>query len=283
MQTVKIISDSTCDLSKELCERFNVDIIPLHIILGDDIYSDGVDVTPEQIYEWVDKNHSNPKTAAPSPQEIEEVFRKYLDQYQEIVCFSISASMSASNSNMHLAARDLEAEDRIFVVDSANLSTGMGNLVMEAAEMAQAGEDGRTIADRMEELKPLVRSSFVVDTLFYLYRGGRCSGLTALAGETLRLHPKISVVDGEMGAGKRYRGKIDRAVMNYVHDMEDELKQAMAKRIVITHTKSKPETVQAVWDYLDSLHYFGEIDETLAGGVVTCHCGPGVLGLFFIA
>ncbi len=283
MQTVKIISDSTCDLSKEWCERFNVDIIPLHVVLGDDMYSDGVDVTADEIYEWVDKNHQNPKTAAPSPQEIEEVFQKYLEQYQEIVCFSISASMSASNSNMHLAARDLEAEDRIFVIDSANLSTGLGNLVLEAAEMAAAGEDGKTIADRMEELKPLVRSSFVVDTLFYLYRGGRCSGLTALAGETLRLHPKISVVDGEMGAGKRYRGKIDRAVMNYVHDLEDELMQAQPKRVFITHTRSNPETVQAVREYLESLGHFEEIGETLAGCVVTCHCGPGVLGLFYIA
>ncbi len=283
MQTVKIISDSTCDLSTELRERFNVDIIPLHVILGDDMYSDGVDITPEEIYAWVDKNKANPKTAAPSPQEIEEVFQKWLKQYQEIVCFSISASMSASYSNMHLAAKDLDAEDRIHVVDSANLSTGMGQLVMTAAEMAADGADGGTIAARMEELKPLVRSSFVVDTLFYLYRGGRCSGLTALAGETLRLHPKISVVDGEMGAGKRYRGKIDRAVMNYVHDMQEELMQAMANRIVITYTRSDPKTVQAVHEYLKSLHHFDEIDETLAGCVVTCHCGPGVLGLFFVA
>ncbi len=283
MQTVKIISDSTCDLSTELTERFNVDIIPLHIILGDETYSDGVDVTAEQIYDWVDKNKKNPKTAAPSPHEIEEVFRRALEEYQEIVCFSISASMSASNANMHLAAQDLEAEDRIHVIDSANLSTGLGNLVLEAAEMAADGANGSEIEAQMEKQKPLVRSSFLVDTLFYLYRGGRCSGLTALAGETLKLHPKISVVDGEMSAGKKYRGNIDRALMNYVHDLEPELKKAQPHRIFITHSRSNPETELAIYEYLESLNYFEEIDNTLAGGVVTCHCGPGTLGLFYIA
>ncbi len=283
MQTVKIISDSTCDLTESQKEEYNIGTIPLHVILGDQVYEDGINITPKMISDWADANKATPKTAAPSPDEIIEEFRPALEEYQEIVCFSISASMSASNSAMHLAAQELEAEDRIHVIDSANLSTGLGLMVLEAAEMAADGADGKTIVEHVEKQKPLVRATFVVDTLMYLYRGGRCSGLTAIAGETLKIHPKISVVDGEMGAGKRYRGKIDRAVMNYVHDLEDELMQAQPKRVFITHTRSNPETVQAVREYLESLGHFEEIGETLAGCVVTCHCGPGVLGLFYIA
>ncbi len=283
MQTVKIISDSTCDLSPAQREKYGIEIIPLHVILGEDSYEDGVNVTPEKIIAWVDETREAPKTAAPTPEEIIGIFREQLQNYQEIVCFSISAGMSASNAAMHLAAQQLEAEDRIFVIDSANLSGGMGLLVTEAAELAQNGADGRTIAEQMERQKPLVRSSFVVDTLMYLYRGGRCSGLTAVAGETLMLHPKIILTDGEMKAGKKYRGNINRVTMKYARELEEELLKAQSKRAFITHSPSDPGTVKQVNDYLQSLNFFEEICTFDAGGVVTCHCGPNTLGVFYLA
>ena len=169
------------------------------------------------------------------------------------------------------------------VIDSANLSTGIGLLVIEAAEMAQQGKGAAEITARIEELKPLVRASFVVDTLTYLYRGGRCSGLAALAGGALKLHPRIGVEDGKMGPGKKYRGNMEKVVLSYVKDMEEAMKNARPERVFITHSGSAPEIVDKVRAYLNDLHVFHEILETRAGGVVSSHCGPGTLGVLFIA
>ena len=199
-----------------------------------------------------------------------------------MVCFSISDEMSASGSVMRLAAGELEAEDLIHVVNSANLSTGIGLLVVEAAIMAREGADGETIVRRMEELKPLVRASFVVDTLVYLHRGGRCSGLAALAGGALKLHPRILVEDGKMKPGKKYRGNINKVIMSYATDMEEDLKRAKKDRVFITHSACDTAVVEEVRQYLKSLNHFDEILETMAGGVVSSHCGPGTLGVLFI-
>ncbi len=280
---VKIISDSTCDLSKELLEEFSVSILPLHIILGEEEYEDGEGITPEKIYEWSDANKSTPKTSAPSIQRAIDLFAPYLENNGQIVCFSISEDMSSSANVMRLAAEELEAADRVFVVDSANLSTGIGLLVLEAATMAKNGLEAKEIASRMEALKPKVRASFVVDTLTYLYRGGRCSGLAAMAGSVLKLHPRIEVVDGKMGPGKKYRGRIDRVIMDYVQDMEAEIKAAKPERVFITHSGCGPEIVEQVSEYLKSLHHFDRILVTRAGGVISSHCGPGTLGVLFIA
>ena len=280
---VRIISDSTCDLSKELCERYGIKLLPLHVLLGDDDYQDGVDIRPETIFEWSDRTKTTPKTAAPSLAETEDLFRTILDEGDEIVAFSISASMSSSNNVMHLAMQSLEAEDRISVIDSANLSTGIGLLVVRAAEMAQKGKERSEIVSQMERLIPLVRASFVVDTLVFLHRGGRCSGLAALAGSTLKLHPKIEVAGGAMGAGKKYRGSLDTVIMKYVREMEEQLKEAVPDHVFITHSGVDPVLVEEVRSYLVSLGRFEEIHETRAGGVISSHCGPGTLGVLFIA
>lgn len=280
---VKIISDSTCDLSKELLDEFSVSILPLHIILGEEEYEDGEGITPEKIYEWSDAHKATPKTSAPSIQRAVELFAPHLENNGQIVCFAISEDMSASANVMRLAAEELEAEERIFVIDSANLSTGIGLLVLEAATMAKNGLDAKEIAEKIEALKPKVRASFVVDTLTYLHRGGRCSGLAAMAGGVLKLHPRIEVVNGKMGPGKKYRGKIDRVIMDYVRDMEASLKTAKPERVFITHSGCDKEIEERVFDYLKSLKYFDRILITRAGGVVSSHCGPGTLGVLFIA
>ena len=182
---IKIISDSTCDLSKELLEKYDISIVPLHIHLGDMEYGDGVDITPDDIYKWSDANKTTPKTSAASIQETVDVMEPFVKEGMELICFSISGSMSASGNVMRLAAEELEAEDKVFVVDSANLSTGIGLLVIEAALMARTGKSAVEIVEEIERLKPLVRASFVVDTLTYLYRGGRCSAVAAMAGGVL--------------------------------------------------------------------------------------------------
>lgn len=279
---VKIISDSTCDLSKELLDEFSVSILPLHIILGEEEFEDGEGITPEKIYAWSDAHKATPKTSAPSIQRTMELFGPHLENNGQIVCFAISEDMSASANVMRLAAEELEAEDRVFVIDSANLSTGIGLLVLEAAVMAKNGLEAKEIAAQIEILKPKVRASFVVDTLTYLYRGGRCSGLAAMAGGVLKLHPRIEVVHGKMGPGKKYRGKIDRVIMDYVRDMEAALKTAKPERVFITHSGCDKEIEERVFEYLKDLNHFDRILITRAGGVVSSHCGPGTLGVLFI-
>ena len=279
---VKIISDSTCDLSPELIAKYDIDILPLHILLGEDEYEDGKNITPEQIYSWSDENKTTPKTSAPALTDAIELFKPYIDEGREIVCFSISSSMSTSGNVMRIAAEELEAEDRITVIDSANLSTGIGLLVIEAAIMAQNNHTVEEIVSAIEALKPNVRASFVVDTLTYLYRGGRCNAVSAMAGGVLKLHPKIVVENGAMNASKKYRGKINSAIMTYVKDMEDDLKAARPNRVFITHSGCDRTIVEGVHSYLENLGVFSEILETRAGGVISSHCGPGTLGVLFI-
>lgn len=280
---VKIISDSTCDLSPELIAKYDIDILPLHILLGEDEYEDGRNITPQQIYDWSDTHKTTPKTSAPSLAEAIELFRPYIEEKREIVCFSISGSMSTSGNVMRLAAEELEASDLVTVIDSANLSTGIGLLVIEAAIMAGKGQSAAEIIAAIEVLKPKVRASFVVDTLTYLYRGGRCNAVSAMAGGVLRLHPKIVVENGAMDASKKYRGKINSVIISYVKDMEEDLKSARPERVFITHSGCDRDTVNAVRSYLESFGIFHEILETRAGGVVSSHCGPGTLGVLFIA
>lgn len=280
---VKIISDSTCDLSEELVKKYDISILPLHILLGGEEYEDGFGITPEEIFRWSDANKTTPKTSAPSMERAVEMLKPYVMEGREVVCFSISDSMSTSGNVMRLAAEELGAEKIVTVINSANLSTGIGLLVIEAAVMAGEGKNAAEIAARIEALKPLVRASFVVDTLTYLHRGGRCSGLAAFAGSALKLHPRIAVEDGAMHPGKKYRGKIDKVILSYVQDMEDELWQAKTDRVFITHSGCDRETVEQVRNYLEGLHVFREVLETRAGGVISSHCGPGTLGVLFIA
>ena len=280
---VKIISDSTCDLSQELLEKYDISILPLHILLGEEEYEDGRDITIEEIYDWSEAHKETPKTSAPSLDRALELFEPYVKRGDEIVSFSISGSMSSSGNVMRMAAEQLEAENSIHVIDSQNLSTGIGLLVVEAAAMAKDGRTAEEIVQRMEELIPRVRASFVVDTLVYLHRGGRCSGLAAMAGSALKLHPRIQVIDGAMQSGKKYRGSIDRVILSYVKDMEEDMKAADKTRVFITHSGCEREIVEQVREYLKGLDIFSEIWVTRAGGVVSSHCGPGTLGVLFIA
>ena len=280
---VKIIADSTCDLSQDLVEKYNVAILPLNIVLGDKEYQDGVNIQPDEIYAWSDEHKTTPKTSAVGLEAAMDMFGKYLDQGMDIITFAISEDMSTTTNVMRLAAQVLEAEDRVHVINSANLSTGIGHLVIEAALMAEAGADAVEIVARVEQLKPRVRASFVVDTLVYLYRGGRCGGLAALAGGALKLHPRISVVDGKMIPGKKYRGKIDHVVMSYVKEMEEELLAAKKGRVFITHSGCEEQLISQVREDLESLNHFDEILVTRAGGVISSHCGPGTLGVLYIS
>lgn len=283
MKKVAIIADTTCDLSVELKERYQIKTIPLHILLGDREYSDGVDISPNDIYRWSDENKATPKTSAVAPAEAADALETVLENAESVICFCISDQMSSTGNVFRLAVQDLEVEDKVFVVDSKNLSTGIGLQVIEAAILAEQGMNAKEIVEQIQTICPRVRASFVVDTLTYLHRGGRCSGLAALAGGALKLHPLISVIDGKMIPGKKYRGKMDRVIIEYVKDMEEELKKAKEDRVFITHSGCEEEIIEAVKKELTELGRFKEILVTRAGSVITSHCGPGTLGVLYIA
>ena len=281
--SVKIIADSTCDLSKELLEKYEISILPLHIVLGDKEYKDGLEILPDEIYAWSNANKEAPKTSAASISDAMELFETNLKNHDEIVCFSISGQMSTTVNVMRMAVEELDAEDKIHIIDSENLSTGGGLLVIEAAIMASAGKSGKEIVTAIEQLKPQVRASFIVDTLTFLHRGGRCSGVAALAGGALKLHPKIVVENGGMKPDKKYRGKMSSAILTYAKELEPQLKDAKTDRVFITHSGCTDEIIQNIYDFVKELNLFDEILITRAGGVISSHCGPGTLGVLFIA
>ena len=280
---VKILSDSTCDLPRELVEKYGITILPLHILLGENDFRDGVDISVDEIYAWAEANDKTPKTAAISPEEAMNAISSLLEESDEIVCFSISSTMSGTFSILNLAADSLEVTDRVYCIDSQNLSTGIGLMILEAAEMAQSGKSAKEIVEYIEALRPLVRSSFVVDILTYLHRGGRCSSVAAMAGSMLKLHPRIVVEGGKMDAGKKYRGKMNKVILEYVRDMEEELKKAKSDRVFITHSGCDQELLDSVRAYLQDLNVFDEIITSRAGSVISSHCGPGTLGVLYIA
>ena len=280
--SVKIIADSTCDLSKDLLEKYDISVLPLHIVLGDKEYKDGLEISPDEIYEWSNANKEAPKTSAAAISDTIDNYSKYLKSYDEIICFSISGQMSTTVNVMRMAAEELDAEDTIHIIDSENLSTGGGLLVIEAAIMAKEGKSRIEIVESINELKPYVRASFIVDTLTFLHRGGRCSGVAALAGGALKLHPKNVVENGGMKPDKKYRGKMNSAILTYVKDLEPQIQNAKSDRVFITHSGCEKETIESVRQYLSELGHFEEILITRAGGVISSHCGPGTLGVLFI-
>ena len=257
-------------------------MIPLHILLGEEEYLDRVGISQEEIFEWANKNKTTPKTSAVSVADATEKIKPMLDAGDELIIFTISSAMSTTYNVFNMVAEDLDATDRVHVVDSLNLSTGIGLLVTEAAEMAKEGLTVEEILKEIERLKPKVRASFVIDTLTYLARGGRCSSVAALTGGVLRIHPKIIVKDGKMEVSKKYRGNIKAVVMDYVKDMHYALLEARPMRVFITHTSADRELIEEVRSYLEELGHFDEIFETHAGGVISSHCGPGTLGVLFI-
>lgn len=282
---IKIIADSTCDLSQELIQRYGIAILPLYIHTGDQEYKDGESITPDQLYIWSDEHQQTPKTAAPSIEDaihIMEPYTKGKPEESDILFFAISEDMSASANVARMAAEELEWSEHVSVIDSQSLSTGIGLQIIHAAVLAEQGKPLSEITQEILALRPRVRASFVVDTLVYLHRGGRCSATAALFGTMLKLKPKIVVVDGKMDAAKKYRGKLNKVIIDYVKDLEPQLLHACEDRVFITHSGCDQEIIDTVKKYLEGLHIFREILITRAGCVVSSHCGPGTLGVLFI-
>lgn len=277
---IKITSDSTCDLSPELVEKYNVGIFPLHVILGDKTYIDGVDITPQDIFNYVSQTGELPKTAAYSAEDYGEYFKKELEGYDALIHFNISSKASASYDNANLASKNFGG--KVLVVDSLALSTGQGLLVLKACDLAAEGKSAKEIVKIVEELRPKLNTSFVPDVLDYLHKGGRCSLAALIGAKVLKLHPLISMKEGQMYAKKKYMGGLEACLKKYIKDLAEEYHSYDKTRCFITHSSCEPEVVEKVRAQVKEIFDFNEILETVAGSVVTSHCGKNTLGVLFI-
>ena len=278
MSHIKITCDSTCDLPQELYAKYDVEVVALAVTLGDELHRDGVDITAPELFSYVKETGTLPKTSAISMGEYMDVFGKYVDEGRTVIHINLSSNLSASHQNAVLAAQEL---GNVYVVDSRNLSTGSGHLVIEAAEMAAQGLDAGTIVARLNEMKERVDASFVLQTLEYLQKGGRCSSVTALGARALQLRPEIRVADGGMGVGKKYRGSMEKSVLDYVRGRLDGRDDIDTHRIFVTHSPMDQSVVDKAIALVKELHPFEEVIETSAGCTICSHCGPNCLGVLF--
>ncbi len=279
MSRIKITGDSTIDLSKELMEKYAVDTVPLYINMGDESFQDGVTVTPSDIYAYVAKTGTLPKTAAPSVGDYLEFFSKLKEDCDEIIHFNISSEFSSAHQNALVAAQEIGG---VYPIDSRNLSTGTGLLVLEACEMAQNGMDADEITLEIDRLIPKVEASFIINRLDYLAKGGRCSSLVAMGANVLHLRPMILVKDGKMEVGKKYRGSFDDCMVKYIKDKIGGRDDLRLKRIFITHTACPADTLALAEKTVRECQNFGEILDTDASCTISNHCGESTLGVLFI-
>ena len=276
---VKIISDSTCDLSPELLERYDIAITPLCVIKDGKEFHDGVDITPADIFAHVDGGGELCSTAAVSQFEYTQMFTRYAKEYDEVVQINIGSNFSCCYQNACLAAQEF---DNVFVVDSGNLSTGQGLLVVAAAKFAQQGVSGIEIAERVRALVPKVETSFLIDRLDYMRKGGRCSTVAALGANLLKLKPCIEVREGKMSVCKKYRGSFEKCIRQYVKERLDGREDIATELVFITHAAADTNVVAAAKEETAQYGSFEEVEETQAGCTVSCHCGPNTLGILFV-
>lgn len=278
MAKIKITCDSTCDLTPELYEKYDIEVIRYGIYLGDELRTDGVDVQVSELYEYADRTGVLPKTSAISPEEYKDVFKKYTDQGMSVIHINLSSELSSAFQNAMIAAREV---GNVYPIDSRNLSTGSGHLVLMAKELADQGLEAEEIVERLNEAKERLDVSFVITTLEYLRMGGRCSALAAFGANLLKLHPEIKVMNGKMGVGRKYRGTTKKFVEAYVRGALEGRTDIDTHRIFVTHSPMDPEIVQDMMRLVNELHPFEEVIETSAGCTVSTHCGPGTLGVLF--
>ena len=274
-----ILSDSTCDLSAEIVKARDIKISPLTVVFGDEKHLDGVDVTPDDVYDYYKNTKSLAKTTATNMAEHEDFITENVPEGKEAVYFNISSEMSTTFNNARLAAEEM---DNVYVIDSRNLSTGIGLLVLHACDLADEGKSAKEIYDEITELTAYVDASFVVETLEYLHKGGRCSSIAALGANLLKLRPMIQVKDGKMGVAKKYRGKMSEVFKQYVDEKLNDENKFIGKRIFITHSGNCDEIAVELKEMVLKAYPDKEVIITRAGCTVSCHCGPGTLGVLGI-
>ena len=276
---IRITSDSTCDLNHLIVER-NIGIMPLQVNLGEDAFRDGVDITPEKIFAFVAETGTLPKTAAPSIGEYEEFFARELEGYDALIHINISTKSSGSHNFAKNAAEGFNG--KVFVVDSKALSTGQGLLVMKACDLRDEGKSAEEIVAVLEELRERINTSFVPDNLDYLHKGGRVSGMVKTVAGMFKIHPQILMEDGQLVPGKKYKGKMSVLIKQYIDDLKELYPDYDKGRCFVTHSTADRELVDAAIAKVKENFEFDEIIETVAGSIITSHCGKGTLGVLFV-
>ena len=276
-----LCADSTCDLSADLVAKYNVHIMPMHVTLEEKSYNDGVDINPDDIYAIYHEKKILPKTAALNMDEVLEFVTPFIEAGNDVLCVTLGSGLSTTYNSFRLAAMET---DGLYIIDSNNLSTGFGHVVMAAGDRIAAGMPIQQIVDEVQELTQKVESSFIVDTLEFLHKGGRCSAVAMLGANVLKLKPciEVSTEGGKMGVTKKYRGTLERVLEEYVSDRlagRDDIRQ---DRIFITHSGISQERIDIVKAAIEKNMHFDEIYVTRAGCTISSHCGPNTLGILFV-
>ena len=279
MENIKITCDSTCDLTQELYKKHAIEVLSLGVALGDDFRKDGLDVSAEELFQFVERTGTLPQTSAVSVGDYLDVFGKYRDSGYQVIHISLSSELSVSYQNACIAAAET---GNVFVVDSRNLSSGSGHLVLCAREMADRGMSAEDIVQALNEKKALLDVSFVLQTLEFLRKGGRCSGVAAYGANLLKIRPEIEVSDGSMKVGRKYRGTMEHSIQAYIRGRLEGKRDIDCERIFVTHSGVPDGIVNDAVALVKELQPFREVIVTRAGCTISSHCGPGTLGVLFM-
>ncbi len=276
---IKILSDSTCDLPEQLLQQYDITLTPLSVVKNDEVFKDGVTITPADIFAHVAAGGALCSTSAVSVGEYQDFYERYAQEYDGIIQITIGSGFSASYQNACLAA---EEYDNIRVIDSQNLTVGQGFITWKAAQLAQEYTDLDELAQAIREYVPKVEASFVVDKLDYLVKGGRCSSAAALGANLLNLKPCIEVRDNKMSVVKKYRGNLSKCLTTYVKDRLDGREDLDPSSVFIIKTTLTEESYDALVTAVNSYGLFHTVLETTAGCTISCHCGPGTASIVFV-
>lgn len=276
---IRISADSTCDLSPEQIRENHIAIKPMIVNMGEKSYYDGVDISPAQIFAHVAAGNPLCTTSAVPIGEYQEFFAELLKDADAVIHVNIGSGFSSTHRNAVLAAEEME---NVYVVDSRNLSTGHGHVVLEACRLAQNGETPEAIVEKLNEFAPRVDASFLLDRLDYMKKGGRCSAVTVLGANLLKLKPCIEVIDNKMLVGKKYRGNYAKCMDSYVRERLEGKTDLVFDEIFITHTPVSEEILSTVRKAVDECASFKTVTETTAGCTISCHCGEGCLGILYV-
>ena len=275
---IALSAESTLDLSKELLQKYDINVLPFTVLLGENEYKDG-EITGPDIFDYVDKNKVLPRTCAVNEYQYRDYFRSFLENgYDAVIHISLSSGISSSYDNAEKASHKF---DNVYVIDSASLSTGIALEVIYARKLIDKGLDAKEIVEKVKARIPYVQASFVIQTLDYLYKGGRCSGLARLGAALLRIKPQIIVSEGKMAPAKKYFGRKSQVIESYCKDTLEQFANPDLSIAFVTHTYATPEMVAVAIEALKN-RGFKTIYETHAGATITSHCGPQTLGILFI-
>ncbi len=276
---IKITSDSTCDLSPVQLQENDITVLGLVVNMGGKAYTDGVDIRPDDIYAHVAGGGDLCSTAALNPSDYMEFFGKFTEEYDAVIHVNISTGFSSCHQNACLAAAEME---NVYVIDSQNLSTGHGLVVLEAVKLAKEGKTPEEIVAAVNEMRDKVRASFVLEQLEYMKKGGRCSAVAVLGANLLKLKPCIEVKDGKMGVATKYRGSMEKCLKDYITDRLQNIESIRDELIFVTHSGMEQELIDFAVAQVESKGYFKNVVVTRAGCTVSCHCGPSTLGILFV-